>query len=111
VNIARTAAFTRILTVLSATWTSLLAMLILYWQLRAWILTGDWSPVPISRALALAGLEHPAIDGANASWPQRQLGWFFDLPASGFLFAVAAILVAFAILVASIETNFSEPEE
>jgi len=96
--------------VFSATWTSLMGLLILYWQLRSWILTGDWSPFSVSEALELTGLTEPAV-GMKANSLHRQFAWFFDLPASGVLFAIAAILIALAILATSIETQFSEPED
>src|SRR5262245_26383603 len=64
--------------------TLVLAAIILSWQARAWILTGEWSSFPISRALTLAGLdEPPAVQTATGI--QRIFDWGLDLPASGFL--------------------------
>src|SRR5262245_1844270 len=111
VSIASMATFLKIAARISAIGTSLLAGLILGWQVTSWIQTDDWNPFPISRALSLAHLERPAIY-VTASAPERPppsldfqmiYDWFLDLPAGGFLLAVAAVLVAFSIVGASLE--------
>jgi hypothetical protein len=85
--------------------TLVLAAIIISWQAGAWILTGEWSSFPISRALALAGLdEPPAIHAATGI--QRIFDWGLDLPASGFLLAVAAILIGFSVFAASVKDQF-----
>jgi hypothetical protein len=87
--------------------TLVLAAIILSWQARAWILTGEWSSFPISRVLALAGFdEPPAIRAATGI--QVIFDWGLDLPASGFLLAVAAILTGFSVFAASVEEQFGK---
>jgi hypothetical protein len=110
------AALLKIAALVSAIWTSLLAVVILGWQMVAWMLTGEWAPFSVSTALALAGHERPEIDvtgstGPSSSDVQRITDWLLDLPASGVLLAVAAILVAFSISAAAIEREFSGTEE
>jgi len=110
------AAFLKISALVSAIWTSLLAVVILGWQVVAWMLTGEWNPLSVATALALAGLGRPDIDvtgstGLNSSDVQRITDWMLDFPASGVLLAVAAILVAFSISAASIEREYSGTEE
>jgi hypothetical protein len=116
VNITRAAGFLKIAALLSAIWTSLVAAIILGWQVRAWMLTEEWSPVPVSVVIALAGLERPAVfvtasSDRNHSDIQRITDWLLNLPTSGVLLAVAAILVAFSIAAASIEKEFAEIDE
>jgi hypothetical protein len=87
--------------------TLVLAVIIVGWQARAWILTGEWSSFPISRVLALAGVdEPPAIQAATGI--QMILGWGLGLPASGLLLAVAAILIGFSVFAASVEEQFGK---
>jgi len=81
--------------------TLVLAALVLSLQAGAWILTGERSAFPISKALALAGLDQPPAS------VQGIFGRLLDLPASGFLLAVAAILIGFLVFAASIEKQFS----
>jgi len=79
-----------------------LAAIVLSWQAGAWILTGAWSSFPLSRVLALAGFdEPPAIHVATGI--QRTFDWGLGLPASGFLLAVAAILIGFSVFAATVE--------
>ena len=101
---ALAATFLKVAALASATLTLVLAAIVLSWQARAWILTGEWNSFPISRGLALAGLdESPAIKVATRIF---DLG--INLPASGFLLAVAAILIAFSVLAASVEEQFGK---
>ena len=87
------------------TW--VLAAIILSWQAGAWILTGEWSSFPISKVLALAGFdEAPAIRAATGI--QMICDWGLDLPAIGFLLAVAAILTGFSVFAASVEEQFGK---
>ena len=87
--------------------TLVLAAIILSWQARAWILTGEWSSFPISRVLALAGLnESPAVHAATGV--QRIFDWSLDLPAGGILLAVAAILTGFSVFAATIEEQLGK---
>jgi hypothetical protein len=87
--------------------TLVLAAIILSWQARAWILTGEWSSFPISRVLALAGFdEPPAIRAATGI--QVIFDWGLDLPAGGFLLAVAAILTGFSVFAASVEEQLGK---
>jgi hypothetical protein len=87
------------------TW--VLAAIILSWQAGAWILTGKWNSLPVSGVLALAGLgEPPAIPVATGV--QMMVDWSLDLPASGFLLVVAAVLMGFSILAATVEEHFGK---
>ena len=100
--IASMATFLKIVARISAIGTFILAGVILGWQVTGWILTDEWSSFPISRVLALAGLdEPPAIRPATGI--QSIFDWGLDLPASGFLLAVAAILIGFSAFAASAE--------
>jgi hypothetical protein len=93
------ATFLKVAALACAFITLVLAAIILSWQAGAWILTDEWSSFPISRVLALAGLdEPPAIHEATGIFD-----WSLDLPASGFLLAVAAILIGFSIFAACVE--------
>ena len=102
-----------------ASGTIILAGLIVGWQVTSWILTDDWNPFPISRALSLAHLERPAIyvtasvsDRPPPSFDfQAICDWFLDLPAGGFLLAVAAVLLSFSMVGASIEKQFDTTDE
>jgi|SRR5262245_22153125 len=78
------------------------ASIILSWQGAAWILQGKWSPFPISRMLDLAGFDEPPSNRAAAGI-QMMFDWGRDFPASGFLLAVAAILIGFSVFAASVE--------
>jgi len=82
-----------------------LAAIIASWQAGAWILTGEWSSLPISRALSLAGLDEPAAI-QTATGIQMIFDRGLDLPASGFLLAVAAILIGFSVFAASVKDQF-----
>jgi len=87
--------------------TLVLAAVILSWQAGAWISTGEWSSFPISRVLALAGFdEPPAIHAATGI--QMIFDWGIDLPASGFLLVVAAILIGFSVFAASVEERLGK---
>jgi|SRR6266705_6418789 len=98
---------------ISAIITLAVAALIFGWQAGSWILTDEWRSFPISRALALAGLERESIYvTASASEHSYSFGfqtisdWFLDLPAGGFLLAVAAVLLGFSVFAASQEKQF-----
>jgi hypothetical protein len=99
--------FLKVAGLASALVTLVLAAIILGGQARAWILNGEWSSFPISRVLALAGFnESPAIRAATGI--QKLFDWGLDLPASGFLVAVAAILTGFSVFAASVEEQFGK---
>jgi hypothetical protein len=70
-------------------------------------LNGEWSSFPISRALALAGFDEPPSIRA-ASGIQQIFDWGLDLPASGFLLMVAAILAGFSVFAASVEKQLGK---
>jgi len=96
-----------------ATITLAVAAPIFGWQAVSWLLTGEWRSFPISRALALVGFERESIYViASTSEQTYTLGfqtiadWFLDLPAAGFLVAVAAALLGFSVFAASQETQF-----
>jgi hypothetical protein len=99
---ALAATFLKVAALASTFLTLVLAAIILSWQARAWILTGEWSPFPISRVIALAGFDDPPVIRA-ATGIQVIFDWALDLPASGFLLAVAAILTGFSVFAASVE--------
>jgi hypothetical protein len=87
--------------------TLVLAAIILSWQAATWILNGEWSSFPISRVLALAGFdEPPAIHAATGI--QMIFDWGLDLPASGFLLVVAAVLIGFSVFAATVEEQFGK---
>jgi hypothetical protein len=113
VSTASMAIFLKIAARISAIGTLILAGLILGWQVTSWILTDEWEPFPISRALSLAHIEHPVIyvtasvsDKPSSFDVQTIYDWFLDLPAGAFLLAVAAVLLGFSILGASVERQF-----
>jgi hypothetical protein len=119
---ASMATFLKIAARIAAIVTLLVAGLILGSQITSWILTDEWSPFPISRALALAHLERTAIYvTASASDRSTSLDvqtivqticdWFLDLPAGGFLLAVAAVLLGFSIFGASVEKQFATTDK
>src|SRR5215813_780436 len=101
VNVASMAAFLKIAACISAIGTGVLAGVILGWQVISWFLTNEWDQFPISRALSLAHLERPAIyvTASASDRPPPSLDfqmiydWFLNLPAGGFLLAVAAVLL------------------
>ena len=119
VHIASMATFLKISARISAIGTVMLAGLIVGWQVTSWILTDDWNPFPISRALSLAHLERPAIyvtasvsDRPPPSFDfQAICDWFLDLPAGGFLLAIAAVLLSFSRVGASMEKQFDTTDE
>jgi hypothetical protein len=118
VTIASIATFLKILARISAIVTFVLAGLILGWQVTSWILTDEWNPFPISRALSLAHLECPAIyvtastsDRPSSSDIQTIYDWLLDLPASGFLLAVVAVLLGFSAIGASMEKQFATTDK
>jgi hypothetical protein len=82
--------------------TLILAAIVLSWQAGLWVLTGQWHSFPISRVLALAGFGEP-LEIHPATDIQRIFDWGLDLPTSGFLLAVAAILIGFSAFAASVE--------
>ena len=116
-NTVRIAAFVRIATLLSAIWTLLLVVPIFCWQVTSWILNGEWIPFPISKALALAGIEHPATAGVFNHSNYRSTAepgifdWLLDFPTIGHLLVVAAILLVFSITAASIQKQLAAIEE
>ncbi len=113
------ATFLKIVARISAMGTLVLAGLILGWQVRSWILTDEWDPFPISSALSLAHLERPAIyvTASVSDRPPPSLDlqtiydWFLDLPASGFLLAVAVVLLGFSMVGASMEKRFATTDK
>jgi hypothetical protein len=118
VHIASMATFLKISACISAIGTVVLAGLIVGWQVTSWILTEDWNPFPISRALSLAHFERPAIyvtasvsDRPSSLDFQTVFDWFLDLPAGGFLLAVAAVLLSFSRVGASMEKQFDTTDE
>lgn len=101
------ATFLKVTALACAFATLVLAAIVLGWQAGAWILTGEWSSFPISRALVLAGFdEPPAIHAATGI--QRMFDWGLDLPTSGFLLAVAAVLIGFSVFAATVEEQFGK---
>ena len=116
--IASMATFLKIVARVSAIGTFILAGTILGSQVISWIQTDEWNPFPISRALSLAHLERPAIY-VTASVSDRPASldfqticdWFLDLPAGGFLLAVAAVLLGFSIVGASLEKQFATTDK
>ena len=119
VNTASMATFLKIAARISAIGTFILAGLILGWQVTSWIRTDEWDPLPISRALSLAQLERAAIyvtasvsDRPPPSLDAQTISdWFLDLPAGGFLLAVAAVLLGFSVIGAFIEKQFATPDK
>jgi len=118
VNTASMATFLKIAARISAIGTFILAGLILGWQVTSWISTDEWNPFPISRALSLAHLERPAIyvtasvsDRPSSLDVQKISDWFLDLPAGGFLLAVAAVLLSFSVVGAFIEKQFATTDK
>lgn len=119
VNTASMATFLKIAALISASGTFILAALILGWQVTSWIGTDEWNPFPISRALSLAHVERPAIyvTASVSDRPPPSLDvqaiydWFLDLPAGGFLLAVAAVLLGFSIIGAFIEKQFAATDK
>src|SRR5215475_14885626 len=107
------ATFLKIAARISAIGTLAVAALIFGWQARSWILAGEWRSFPISRALDLAGLEREATYvTASASEHSYSFGlqtmsnWLLDLPATGFLVAVAFVLLGFSVFAASQQKQF-----
>jgi hypothetical protein len=115
VDTASMATFLKIAARISAIGTFILAGLILGRQVTSWISTDEWSPFPISRALSLAHLERAAIyvTASVSDRPPPSLDlqtifdWFLDLPAGGFLLAVAAVLLGFSVIGSFIEKKFA----
>jgi hypothetical protein len=107
------ATFLKIASRISAIVTLAVAALILGWQAGTWLLTDEWRSFPISRALALAGLERESTY-VIASAPERSYSfgfqtipdWFLDLPTTGFLVAVALVHLVFSVFAASQEKLF-----
>jgi hypothetical protein len=97
------ATFLKVAALACAFVTLVLAAMVLSWQARA----GEWSSFPISRVLALAGFDEPSAIHA-ASGIQGIFDWGLDLPASGFLLAVAAILIGFSVFAATVEEQFGK---
>jgi hypothetical protein len=110
----RVAAFAKTAALFSAILTMLPTGMVLSWQLFNLITTGEWPPFPISTALALAGLEYP-VTYVTASVPEPvglfdlrdMLLLFLDLPASGFLSFIAAILLGFSTAARLIEKQYA----
>jgi hypothetical protein len=113
------AAFLKIVARLSAIGTFILAGVILGWQVTLWILTAEWNSFPISRALSLAHFERTAIyvtasvsDNPPPSLDLQTIyDWFLDLPASGFLLVVAAMLLGFSVIGASLAKQFAATDK
>ena len=99
------AAFLKVAALASTIVTMVLAAAILSCQAATWIFAGEWNAFPISRVLALAGLREPPATQA-ATGIQTIFDWGLDLPASGFLLTVAAILTGFSVFAASVEEQF-----
>jgi hypothetical protein len=106
-KIAFAATFLKVTALASGFVTGVLVAIILSWQAAVWILNGEWSPFPISRVLALAGFDEPPAVRA-ASGIQAIFDWGLDLPASGFLVAVALILTGFSVFAASVEEQLGK---
>jgi hypothetical protein len=111
--IAVRATFLKIAARICAIGTLAVAAVIFGWQVGSWILAGEWRSFPISSALALAGLEREAVYvTASASEHSYSFGfqtifdWFLDLPAAGFLVAVALVHLGFSVFAASHENQF-----
>ena len=96
------ATFLKVAALACAFITLVVAAIVLSWQAGAWISTGAWGSFPISRALVLTGFEEPPAMRA-ATGIQSIFDWGLDLPASGFLLAVAAILIGFSVFAASVK--------
>src|SRR6266704_1931250 len=120
VHTASMATFLKIAARISAIGTFILAGLILGWQVTSWIRTDEWNPIPISRALSLAHLDRTAIyvtaSVSDSPPPSLDLqtiiyDWFLDLPAGGFLLAVAAVLLGFSVVGAFIEKQFATTDK
>lgn len=82
--------------------TLILAAIVLSWQTGVWVLTGEWHSFTISRVLALAGFGEP-LEIHAATDIQRIFDWGLNLPTSGFLLAIAAILIGFSAFAACVE--------
>ena len=110
--------FLKIAARISAIGTLAVAALVFGWQAGSWILIGEWRSFPTSRALALAGLEREAVY-VTASVSERSYSfgfqtiydWFLDLPAAGFLVAVAVVLLGFSVFAVSVEKQFGTAED
>jgi hypothetical protein len=110
------ATFLKIAARTSAIVTLAVAALIFGWQAGSWILTDEWRSFPISRALALTGLEREAVyvtaSTSESSYSfgfETVLDWFLDLPAAGFLVAVALVHLGFSVFAVSAEKQFGTP--
>jgi hypothetical protein len=106
-KIAFAATFLKVTALACGFVTGVLAGIILSWQAAVWLLNGEWRPFPISRVLALAGFDEPPAVRA-ASGIQAIFDWGLDLPASGFLVAVALILTGFSVFAASVEEQIGK---
>jgi hypothetical protein len=82
--------------------TLILAAIVLSWQAGVWVLTGEWHSFTISRVLTLAGFGEP-LEIHAATDIQRIFDWSLNLPTSGFLLAIAAILIGFSAFAACVE--------
>jgi hypothetical protein len=112
------ATFLKIAARVSAIGTLAVAALIFGWQAGSWILNDEWRSFPISRALALAGLERESVYvTASASEHSYWFGfqaisdWFLDLPAAGFLVAVALVHLGFSVFAVSVGKQFRTTED
>jgi len=115
---ASMATFLKFVARISAIGTFILAGLILGWQVISWILTGEWNPFPISRALSLTHFERSAIyvtasasDTPSSLHFQTIYEWFLDIPTGGVLLAVAAVLLGFSVIGASVEKQFARTDK
>ena len=82
--------------------TLILAAIVLSWQAGVWVLTGEWHSFTISRVLTRAGFGEP-LEIHTATDIQRIFDWSLNLPTSGFLLAIAAILIGFSAFAACVE--------
>ena len=112
------ATFLKIAARISAIGTLAVAALIFGWQAGSWILNDEWRSFPISRALALAGFERESVYvTASASEHSYSFGfqeisdWFLDLPATGFLVAVALVQLGFSVFAVSVGKQFGTTED
>jgi hypothetical protein len=113
------AAFAKASALLTAIWTTMLAAYVLGWQALSLTTTGEWTPFPISHALAVAGLETRTVfttaSVARSDFEQTPISTFadalLDLPTSGLLLFGAAVLLAVSVSLGSIEQEIAASEE
>jgi hypothetical protein len=101
------ATFLKVVAVVCSFVTLIPAAIILCWQARAWTKTGEWGSFPISRVLTMAGFDE-ALGNHTTTGVQMIIDRGLDLPASGFLLVVAAILIGFSVFAAGVEEQFGK---